>query len=159
MKQFILVLVAMVAFGVTYAQNLSLRNETRVTLSLNWSEASIMGYNEKEVINFEQDWNKDQPVLLRKMVDAYNKKMGYRLPGITDFESNYTLELRPIIVRAKDDITCYAVIKDREGNIVAKLDKFDAEGSHVGSFLHSLGNSLKDAGEKMAKKVRKQYLK
>ena len=92
MKQFILVLVAMVAFGVTYAQNLSLRNETRVTLSLNWSEASIMGYNEKEVINFEQDWNKDQPVLLRKMVDAYNKKMGYRLPGITDFESNYTLE-------------------------------------------------------------------
>ncbi|MBP5344762.1 MAG: hypothetical protein J6Y99_00965 [Bacteroidales bacterium] len=159
MKQFILVLVAMVAFGVTYAQNLSLRNETRVTLAINWSEASIMGYNEKEVVNFEKDWNKDQPVLLKKMVDAYNKKMGWTLPGITEFESNYTLELRPLVVRAKDDITCYAVIKDREGNVVAQMDKFHAEGSHVGTFLHGLGNSLKDAGEKMAKKIRKQYLK
>ena len=159
MKQFILVLVAMVAFGATFAQGLTLRNETRITLSINWSEASILGYTEQEIVNYEKDWNKDQPVLLEKMLDAYNDKMAYTLPAVKGFESNYTLELRPLVVVAKDEMTCYAVIKDREGNVVAKLDQFHAEGSHVGTFLHSLGNCLKDAGRKMAKRVRKQYLK
>ena len=159
MKKFLSFAVAMFAFCAIYAQSFTLRNEARITLAINWSEAHIMGYTEMEVVNFEKDWYKDQPVLLEKLTEAYNDKMQGKLPAVNDFESNYTLELRPLVVAAKDDVTCYAVIKDKSGAVVAELDKFRVEGSHVGTFLHGLGNSLKAAGKKMAKVVKKQYLK
>ena len=155
LKTLFILLLAMVAFSATYAQKFSLRNEKRITLSVNWSEATIVGYTDQEIINYEPDWEKDQPALLRHLWEKYNKKMGMQLPGALNVTSNYTLELRPLTVNKNGDMLCYAVILDHEGTVVAQLPKFQAEGGHVGTFLNLVGDGMKSAGTQLGKRIKK----
>ena len=159
MKKLIFSLLAIALCGTALADGFALKGERRIKLAINWSEASILGYTADEIVTYEQDWYVDQPVLLEKMSKFYNRKMADVLPCVLGVETNYTLELRPLRVNKKGDMTCYAVILDREGKVVETLRNFKAQGGHCGTFLNLVGDGMKSAGKQMAKQVRKRLKK
>lgn len=159
MKKMILSLLAIALCGTALADGFALKGERRVKLAINWSEASILGYTADEIVTYEQDWFVDQPFLLEKMSKFYNREMAEVLPCFSGVETNYTLELRPLKVNKKGNMTCYAVVIDREGKVVETLRTFKANGGHCGTFLNLVGDGMKSAGKQMAKQVRKRLKK
>ncbi|MCR5395761.1 MAG: hypothetical protein K6E86_10225 [Bacteroidales bacterium] len=158
-KRFLSLLVAVIVCGTAFAEEFSLQGETRVAMRINWSEAVIgAGYTAETILSYEQDWNKDQPVLLDKLVSKYNSQLGYELPAVKNVVANYTIELRPLMVNDKGDMSCYAVVLDSQGQEVYRIKQFKAEGGHCGTFLNLVGDGMKSAGKKLAKLVKKELL-
>lgn len=155
MKKVLLTCLAMCLTMMALADDFSLRGERKVTLCVDWSEATIVGFTSKNINTYEPDWDKDQNVLLMKMVLTFNKHLGAALPAVKEGDTNYTIELRPIFVSDRGDMTCYAVIKDRQGNVVETFPNFKAEGGHCGSFLNLVGDGMKSSGKQLAKRVKK----
>ena len=155
MKKLLFFLCAFCLSAMAQAGDFSLMEERMITLSVNWSEASIVGYTAENIGSYEHDWDKDQPVLLQKLTLKYNKHLGAALPAVMEGDNNYTVELRPLHVSDRGNMTCYAVIKDRQGNVVETLPKFKAKGGHCGTFLNLVGDGMKSAGKQLAKQVNK----
>ena len=67
MKKVLLVLMLCCLTTTMFAQGLDfLKNEANVGMKLNYAEANIAGFNESNILTFEKDWEKDQPILLMK---------------------------------------------------------------------------------------------
>lgn len=158
MKRFLAAVIAVCFVASAMAQSFSLKGEQRVGFRVNWDEATIEGYTAQSIVEHEKDWEVDQPVLVGKFLAKYNERLGVKLPAIVNNDVNYTIELRPIHVSGKGDMTCYAIVVDRNGNEVARMDNFRAEGGHFGSLLNLIGDGMTSAGKQVAKRVQKKWL-
>ncbi len=70
-------------FGVTsFAQKVvagsleSLKNESKLNLEVDYSEAVIHGMGVKEFAEYEQDWEKDQPEIVGDIIEGIQDKIG-----------------------------------------------------------------------------------
>ncbi|MCF0180066.1 MAG: hypothetical protein HUJ97_07480 [Bacteroidales bacterium] len=158
MKRTFALLALLFSFSVlSYGQKLQfLKNESRIKLVINYSEASIVGHNEDTILGFEEDWEIDQPILYSKLTEKFNGKMGNGLVAGEFKSSNYTMEVRPLIIKRSGYILAYFVILDNDGNEVYHSKDLKADGGILGTFLNLLGDGMRQLGIKMAKEVKKE---
>ena len=136
-----------------------LKNEARVDMKLNYSEAVIAGYEESNILTFEKDWEKDQAVLFAKMVGPYNDKLGETLPAGNFTNANYTIEVRPTVIQKNGNIVGYFVVVNAEGTELYRSQKFSAKGGTFGTFLNLVGDGMKSTGKVIANMVKKELKK
>jgi len=135
------------------AQSLAfLKDETRVGLKIDFSEAAINGYTEANILDFEEDWEKDQPVLFEKFQMKLNEYQRDRQFGHFP-EANYTLIYKPLIINRKGDMKGYFVIEDKDGNEVANIKGISVEGGKFGTFLNLVGDGMKSSGKAVSKMI------
>lgn len=160
MKKVLLFLVLGCLTTTVFAQGLDfLKNEANVGMKLNFAEANIAGFNESNIMTFEKDWEKDQPILLMKMIEHYNNKMAKKLPASTFADGKYTIEARPVMIKKNGKITGYFVVLNADGTEMYRSAKFKAEGGTFGSFLNLLGDGMKSTGDAIAKIISKELKK
>jgi len=160
MKRLFFVIVLSCLTTYLFAQGLGFLNkEVKVGMRLNYSEASIAGFEEASILDFEQDWEKDQSILFAKMIGPYNDKLGAVLPAGNFSNVNYIIEVRPIVIQKNGNIVGYFVVVDAEGNEVFRSQKFSAKGGKFGSFLNLVGDGMKSTGKAVASIVAKELRK
>ena len=160
MKKYLFVLMMSCLTTTMFAQGLGfLKNEARVDMKLNYSEAVIAGYEESNILTFEKDWEKDQAVLFAKMVGPYNDKLGETLPAGNFSNANYTIEVRPTVIQKNGNIVGYFVVLDAAGTELYRSQKFSAKGGTFGTFLNLVGDGMKSTGKVIANMVKKELKK
>lgn len=160
MKKILSILVMCCLATTMFAQDLGfLKNEARVGMRLNYAEAVIAGYEEANILVFEKDWEKDQSVLFAKMAGNYNDKLGERLPAGNFSNVNYTIEVRPVVIKKNGNIVGYFVVLDAAGSELYRSQRFSAKGGKFGTFLNLVGDGMKSTGKAVASIVAKEIKK
>jgi len=156
MKKFITLAVLLFACSwAMHAQSLLfMKNETRVKLVIDFSEAAINGYSEENILEFEEDWEVDQPALYGKLASSMNEAQEERQYGKFD-KARYTLVFRPQLINGSGNVKGYFVITDADGRELAKVYGISARGGKYGTFLNLVGDGMKHVGPVIAKKVNK----
>lgn len=160
MKKFFAILMTMCIGAALHAQSMSfLKNESKISMRLNYSEANIAGFTEATILSLEEDWNKDQPVLFAKLTDEYNDKMKKKLPAGMFSDANYVIEVRPTDIRKNGTITFYFVILSNGGEEMYRSGNLKGKGGTFGSLLNLIGDGMRSTGEEIAKVVAKELKK
>lgn len=157
MKRIIILSVIMTTFvTLLHAQSLSfLKEETQVQLELDFSEAAINGYTEANIVEYEEDWVKDQPVLYSKLSESLNMSQSDRQFGKFS-QARYTLIFRPLLINKRGDLKGYFVVIDNNSKeVLATVRGITAKGGKFGTFLNLVGDGMKHSGKEITKKIRK----
>ena len=101
-----------------------LRDEARVRMNIDFSEADIMGMSEEEFADFEKDWNHDKVDILAYLYENANDALNGAISvGNYKQETEYTLDL---VVRT---------VNARGGKIGTKLNLMKDGAKHTGKAL------------------------
>ncbi len=99
----------------------SIKPGSKINFVMDFSQSIIMGMKEADFSNYELDWHKDQPTIIKKFQNGINKK----LDGILNIgnypDSPYTLKVTVINISNVGNITCDANIYDKSGAILLGL--------------------------------------
>lgn len=132
-----------------------LKNEKFININISYSEAIIAGFEEADILSFEQDWEKDQPRLYAKFHEYFCRAMKDKLIGGKISKANYTLEVRPLDIKRNGDMKAYFVIIDKQGVEKFRSKSYNAEGGRFGSFLNLVGDGMQSLGKKTASLLKK----
>lgn len=162
MKKILFSLLMLFATASAFAQGPLdfLKSENRINITIDYSETSIAGYDERTILDFEEDWVNDQGVLFSKLTDNFNKLIGPKLPGGRFEKARYTIIFRPITISQKGDMIAYAVVvrTDNQEELY-RTNTFVAEGGRFGSFLNLVGDGMRSAGKTLAIRIDKAMVK
>lgn len=103
---------------VTVKEMSDIKPGSKINYILDFSEASIMGMNEKDFSNYESDWQKDKPTISGRFQKGVNNRLG----GVLTFgyytDSPYTMKVKVKTVTDVGNIYCDAVITNKEGKVL-----------------------------------------
>lgn len=154
MRKLLFAVITLFAGVSLFAQDYSgdfapLANVRRVRMTLDFSEANIMGYDVYEFGNYEKDWEKDLPTITNVFFDQFNDEMEGSM-----FAGRYTPEQAPyhilVMVRnisSKGAFTYDAYILDGKGNEVAAVQNIQEKGGLAGTKLARIKIGSYRAGE------------
>ena len=133
-----------------------LRGEEYVKVVVDYSNALIMDMTEAEFAEYEEDWYKDQPIIMRDLLEEAND----RLVGILSLgESeapNYTL--RWVVKRIDHDgyILSDFYLDSADGEVVAVITNVVGNGGMFGTKLYLIKTGAESTGRTLGKFLRKQ---
>lgn len=120
-----------------------LRSQARVKLVINFSEANIMGMNEEEFSQYEEDWTHDKVEVISLFYSCANEVLANTLVvGNYTSDTDYILRLdvRAVDVKGNYDSDLVLIYN---GEVIAKAEGFYTKGGTFGSKL----NLMKDGAE------------
>lgn len=125
-----------------------LRDQLRVKLVVDFSEADIMGMSEQEFSEYEEDWEHDKVEIVSLFHNYANEKLNGRLL-LGNYRQDTALMLRLVVrtVDVRGDYDCDLFLLggggDGEKIVLAKAEGLSARGGKFGSKL----NLMKDGAE------------
>ena len=148
MKKFILIVVMSVISLMTFAQKASgsfksLAEVGRVSIVVDFSEASIMGMNENDFAEYERDWMKDKTEIVGRFVGSIQRKLGTMVVLDNSLNENERITIQVLVFTHKGDCVCDVILTDKENNELGRISKVGASGGHFGTKL----NLIKDGAE------------
>ena len=154
MKKAFCLLLLMAIFIPSNAQRITfgsfslLRDQIRVKLIVDFSEADIMGMTEQEFSEYEEDWEHDKVEIVSLFHNYANEKLKGRLMlGNYRQDTAFMLQLvvRTVDVRGNYDCDLYLLGNGENGEkvVLAKAEGLSARGGKFGSKL----NLMKDGAE------------
>ena len=166
MKKILATLAALAAlFTTAYSQTVTgtfapLKDQARVKMVINFSEADIMGMSEDEFRDFEKDWEKDKPTILAHFYSAANVALGgVLMVGNYKFETDYTLLLQVRSVDSRGnydcDLTLFRNGEDGE-EIIGDAAGLFARGGVFGTKLNLMKDGARHTGVLVGKFLREE---
>ena len=122
-----------------------LREEARIRMNIDFSEADIMGMTEAEFTDYEEDWTHDKVQILNLFYDVGDYKL----------ETDYTLDLVVRTVNTRGDYDCdlylYRNMDDGSQEFVAEALGVYARGGKIGTKLNLMKDGAKHTGKELGK--------
>lgn len=160
-KIFVTLLALCLTLVGTKAQTLSegsldvLQSGSRVRAIIDFSGAEIMGMNEIDFSEFEEDWFKDKPGIQSRLLRYANAALAGRLFLGNYSHTEYTLRLIVLTVSDKGDYDCDAELLDAEDNLVATITGIFGPGGIIGTKLNLMKDGAKSTGAILGTFLRK----
>lgn len=151
-------LLVMIAFSIltAHAQSLKfLSDQNKIGFAISYDEAVIRGLDASEIQTIEGDWDKDQPVLISKLLEKLNAEQTRYVFSNNTSHVQYILVLHPTYISEKGDMRAYACIVDQSGQEYARFNKLNAKGGKFGTFLNLTGDGMRRMGQVLASRVKK----
>ena len=134
----------------------SLREEARIQMNIDFSEADIMGMSEAEFTEYEEDWTHDKVQILNLFYENVNDALkGNLVVGNYKQETDYTLDLVVRTVNSRGDYDCdlylYRNMDDGSQEFVAEALGVNARGGKIGTKLNLMKDGAKHTGKELGK--------
>ncbi len=135
----------------------ALKGQHILNYETDFSNASIMYMTEEEFAKYEDDWNKDKPVVIMNFLEEINNTLKNRLV-VTKTKNNryYTLKWVVISISSKGDTLSEVHMIDTDGKVVAKISNIYAEGGSFGTKLNLIKQGSSNSGKKFSKFLNKK---
>lgn len=153
-----LVTIMMLGFGVInmIAGELSfLKGEQYLNVEIDYSEALIGGYEESNILEYEEDWENDKPTLYRKFIDEFSDILKTHIAGKIS-KANYTVIVKTLEIRNNGNMKAYFVISDTNERTVYRSETYSAKGGRFGSFLNLVGDGMESLGKRTASIIKNE---
>lgn len=150
------ILMGMMTAG-CYAQKLvegslaDLKNESRMNIEMNYSNAVLKGMSFKDYVAQEENWNTGVKNIQAKFVEEFNKSNKGKITVGSFDNAKYTLRIDAIKVEKRGTTTADAVVVDAEGKTIAKISKIEGEGGKWGTHLNLMGDGATNMGAALGK--------
>lgn len=132
-----------------------LKNQPRVNLEVDFSQASIHGMSEDDFAIYERDWNRDKDQIIAHFrIEASERCDNLVIGPYPDAE--YTIKVIVLRVNMKGDFICIGEVRNKAGELIATIDGISERGGHVGSKLNLIKDGAKHTGERFGIFLRKQ---
>ena len=133
-----------------------LREEARIRMNIDFSEADIMGMSEAEFTDYEEDWTHDKVQILNLFYENVNDALkGNLVVGDYKLETDYTLDLVVRTVNTRGDYDCdlylYRNMDDGSQEFVAEALGVYARGGKIGTKLNLMKDGAKHTGKELGK--------
>ena len=133
-----------------------LREEARVRMNIDFSEADIMGMSEDAFTDYERDWTHDKVQILSLFYENVNDALnGAFVVGNYNQGTGYTLDLVVRTVSARGDYDCdvylYRNLDDGSQEFVAEALGIYARGGKIGTKLNLMKDGAKHTGKALGK--------
>lgn len=127
-----------------------IRNEARVKMIIDYSEASFMGMSESQFSEFEEDWVHDKVEMVSLYYSSANEKLkGVLTLGDYSFETPFTLRLMVRSIDVKGNHDCDLFLLNKDGEELAKIIGLRAKGGTFGSKLNLMKDGAEHTGEEI----------
>ncbi len=146
---------------VAYSQKITsgslnvLKNQAKVNLELDFSQAIIHGMNEDDFEIYERDWNRDKPQVIAYFTaeasDRCDKIAIGRFP-----DAEYTLKIIVLRINTSGDFTCAGELHNKSNEVVATITGISDKGGRIGSKLNLIKDGAKHTGERLGIFLRKK---
>lgn len=144
---------------VSFGSLSALHNAGKICLEMDFSQASIHGMDEEAFRNYEQDWEKDKPVVIGKFISGVVSHCGNDLSIGNYKEKEYTIRILVRNIGVKGDYNCDADIMDTSGTTIAKITKIKGKGGKIGSVLNLIKDGAKHTGASLGTFLKKEVNK
>lgn len=132
-----------------------LKDQARVNLEIDFSEASIHGMSEDDFAVYERDWNRDKEQIISHFrIEAAESCDKVIIGPYPDAE--YTIKVIVLRINTKGDFTCIGELRNKSGEVLASISGISDTGGRVGSKLNLIKDGAKHTGEKFGIFLRKQ---
>ena len=133
-----------------------LREEARVLMNIDFSEADIMGMSEEAFTDYEKDWTHDKVQILNLFYENVNDALnGAIVVGNYKQGTDYMLDLVVRTVNARGDYDCdvylYRNLDDGSQEFVAEALGINARGGKIGTKLNLMKDGAKHTGKALGK--------
>lgn len=132
-----------------------LKDEARVKMNIDFSEADIMGMSEEEFTVYETDWTHDKVEIISLFYTLANEAMnGALVVGNYKFETDYTLDLLVRTVDIRGNYDCDLILlQETENGLeeVAKAEGLYARGGLFGTKLNLMKDGARHTGDALGK--------
>lgn len=129
-----------------------IRNESRVKMIIDYSEASFMGMSESQFSEFEEDWLHDKVEMVSLYYSSANEKLkGVLTLGDYNFETPFILKLLVRSIDVKGNHDCDLIFLNKDGEELAKVIGLRADGGTFGSKLNLMKDGAEHTGEAIGK--------
>ncbi|MBQ6311347.1 MAG: hypothetical protein IJK74_07365 [Bacteroidales bacterium] len=163
MKKVLLTLILAVVGFSAMAQQVTgtfapLKNQARVKMIVDYSEADIMGMPEEQFYTYEKDWAKDKIVALSQLYSAANEVLSKKAfsVGNYSFDTDYTLYIFVRSVDVKGNHDCDLVLVANDEVEVGRANGIRASGGRFGSKLNLMKDGMEHTGTAVGKFLLKQ---
>ena len=158
-KYFILFLLCLPLAG--YSQKVTsgslkiLKNQARVNLELDFSQAVIHGMSEDDFDIYERDWSRDKDQIKAFFMIAASDRCTNLIIGPFP-EAEYTLRVIVLRINTQGDFTCIGELRNKSGDVLATITGISDKGGRFGSKLNLIKDGAKHTGERFGIFLRKQ---
>lgn len=129
-----------------------IRNESRVKMIIDYSNASFMGMTESQFSEYEKDWEHDKIEMVSLYYSYANEELKGKLTlGDYTFETPFTLKLIVRSIDVKGNHDCDLVFLNEYGEELANVIGLRADGGTFGSKLNLMKDGAKHTGETIGK--------
>lgn len=158
-KLFVLFLLCIPLVG--YSQKLTsgslevLKNQARVNIELDFSQAVIHGMSEDDFDIYERDWSRDKDqVKTIFMIEASDRCTNLVIGHFPEVE--YTIKVVVLRINTQGDFTCMGELRNKSGEVLATITGISDKGGRFGSKLNLIKDGAKHTGERLGIFLRKQ---
>ena len=95
---------------------------SKINFVIDFSKATIMGMNETDFSNYEKDWHKDQPTIIRRFQKGVNNKLGGVLNLGSYPNSEFTMKVTVKTISDMGNVYCDAAIVDKGGTVIFNVN-------------------------------------
>lgn len=152
-----MMLVALIGAQVASAQMLTygsldaLKDEKSVNVVVDYSEAIIMNCTESEFAEWEEDWYKDQPVIMKDFLEEVNQRLGNTLRVGCHIKSNYTFRWAVKSINYNGAILSDFYLECEDGTVVAIIEDVEGRGGAFGTKLYLIKSGAESTGRVFGK--------
>lgn len=157
MKRSILISFFILSFNVCFAQKLtsgSLEDvfaQETLNVEFDFSKANIDGVKESALLNIggerASDWKRDKEEICAKFIFALHNKVDQEIEVGHYADAKYTLVFIPASFDDDGEVRGSVNIINKEGGVVAVIEKVNGDGGRWGSFTNLCGDAMERAGE------------
>ena len=132
-----------------------LRGEEYVKVVVDYSNALIMDMTEEEFAEYEEDWYKDQPMIMDKFMKI-NDELGDKLRVSKIKTSNYTLRWAVEWIDKDGTIMSDFYLETADGEVIAVIKRVKGKGGTFGTKLYLIKTGAERTGKVLGEFIRKQ---
>ena len=136
----------------------ALANESKVNLTLDYTESTIDNMPFETFLEVEEHWEKGYREIVLKLIKSANQYSN-KLIYTTKKETNYQLVYKAISVSRTGYTNGYLILLDKDKNVVGETDNYYINGGRYGSQLNLMGDASENIGKNIAKFINKQIKK
>ena len=169
MKKVILLSIAALCVNICLAQKLTsgsledVFNQETLNVGFDFSKANIDGMKETAMLNIggerASDWQRDKEEICSKFLIAmYGETKDFIEVGHYP-DAKYTLVFIPATFDDDGEVRGSAQVVNKEGEVVAIIDKINGDGGRWGSFTNLCGDAMERAGYKVGSLLQREARK
>ena len=140
----------------TYGSLDVLKDEKSVNVVVDYSEAIIMDCTESEFAEWEDDWDKDQPIIMKDFLEEVNQRSGKILLVGCHIESNYTFRWAVKSIDYNGAILSDFYLERKDGTVVATIEDVEGRGGAFGTKLYLIKSGAESTGRTFGRFIKQQ---
>ena len=131
-----------------------LANEKTVNITIDYKDSKIDKVPFEAFLESEEKWEEGYKEIMSKFIKSVNQNSN--IIYTSKQATNYQLVFKAINVDEDGETSGNLLLLDKDGNVIAIAEKFNANGGRFGSQTNLMGDASERLGKKVAQFIKKQ---